>query len=153
MLFQSEEELFENIEQMYGPVYIQLTMGIQDKRIDQVKAKAEIRVKPVKAKAFVEVLVEELESDYIYAEQGESIYSSFGIDERIGIYEEVLTTIPYTVLIENENWKKEINAYVTEEQLKGALERLLNDYQFTDPSGKYRFRKICNIQELSIVSE
>ncbi|RID83339.1 hypothetical protein D1953_16450 [Peribacillus asahii] len=151
MLFQSEEELVENIEQMYGPVYVQLMMGIQDKRINQVKAKAEIRVKPVKA--FVEVLVEELESDYIYAEQGESIYSSFGIDERIGIYEEVLTTIPYTVLIENENWRKEINTYVTEEQLKGALEKLLNDYQFTDPSGKYRFRKICSIQELAIVSE
>lgn len=147
MVVQTEEILFAELKELYKPINVNLVVGIHDKRIDQFKASAEIQVKPVVSKGLIEVVVEELESEYIYVEQGESIYSSFGIDEQIGIYDEVLATIPVASLLGQDNWQAEIDVFLTEESLAASLGKLLNDYRFTDPSGKYRFRKLCTVKE------
>jgi hypothetical protein len=116
-----------------------------------VKAEAEIAIKPVKSKGYLEVLVEELESEHIFADENGSIYGSFGIDQSIQIYDEVLTTIPFEEIMGNENWKETVEESITADKLKEQLGKSLNDYQFSDLSGKYKFRKRCTITELQFI--
>ncbi|MCK1993277.1 hypothetical protein GW626_03670 [Peribacillus muralis] len=142
------EELSERVEEMYPSFHVQLTMEIVDKRLGPVKAEAEIAIQPVKSREHIEILVEELVSEHIFADENGSIYGSFGIDQSIEIYDEVLATIPFGQLIENENWQETIDASISEDNLKARLEKALNDYQFSDLSGKYKFRKRCTIAEL-----
>ncbi|MDM5357219.1 hypothetical protein [Peribacillus sp. ACCC06369] len=149
MVYNSAAELCEGFG--YPPVYVKMTIEIIDKRLGPVKAEAEIDIKPVKSKEYLEVLVEELESEHIFAEENGSIYGSFGIDQSIQIYDEVLTTIPFDELIENENWKETVEESITVDKLKEQLGKSLNDYQFSDLSGKYKFRKRCTITELQFI--
>ncbi|QNK50362.1 hypothetical protein H7F28_09295 [Brevibacterium sp. PAMC23299] len=128
-----------------------MTIEIIDKRLGPVKAEAEIAIKPVKAKGYLEVLVEELESEHIFADENGSIYGSFGIDQSIQIYDEVLTTIPFEEIMGNENWKETVEESITADKLKEQLGKSLNDYQFSDLSGKYKFRKRCKITELQFI--
>ncbi|CAH0284316.1 hypothetical protein [Peribacillus sp. Bi134] len=149
MVYNSATELCEGFG--YPPVHVKLTIEIVDKRLGPVKAEAEIAIKPVKSRGYLEVLVEELESDHIFAEENGSIYGSFGIDQSIQIYDEVLTTIPFDELIGNENWKETVEESITVEKLREQLGKSLNDYQFSDLSGKYKFRKRCTITELQFI--
>ncbi|MFP3509818.1 hypothetical protein SB775_09165 [Peribacillus sp. SIMBA_075] len=149
MVYNSAAELCEGFG--YQPIQVQLTIAIVDKRFGPVRAEAEIAIKPVKSKEYLEVFVEELESEHIFADENGSIYGSFGIDQSIQIYDEVLTTIPFEELIGKENWKEAVDSFIMEEKLKGQLEKVLNNYQFSDMSGKYKFRKICTITELQFL--
>ncbi|RRN70954.1 hypothetical protein EI200_13105 [Peribacillus simplex] len=151
MVFNSAAELCDGIEVMYPSFHVQMTIEIVDKRFGPVRAEAEIAIKPVKSKEYLEVFVEELESEHIFADENGSIYGSFGIDQSIQIYDEVLTTIPFEELIGKENWKGVVGVSITEDMLKERLEKALNDYQFSDMSGKYKFRKICTITELQFL--
>ncbi|KON67703.1 hypothetical protein AKG34_01860 [Peribacillus butanolivorans] len=151
MVYNSAAELCEGFEVVYQPIQVQLTIEIVDKRLGPVKAEAEIAIKPVESKGFLEVLVEDLESEHIFADENGSIYGSFGIDQSIQIYDEVLDIIPFDDLIGKENWKVTVDSFIAEEKLKGQLEKLLNNYQFSDMSGKYKFRKICTITELQFL--
>lgn len=149
MVYNSAAELCEGFS--YPPVHVKLTIEIIDKRLGPVKGEAEIAIKPVKAKGYLEVLVEELESEHIFADENGSIYGSFGIDQSIQIYDEVLTTIPFEEIMGNENWKETVEESITADKLKEQLEKSLNDYQFSDLSGKYKFRKRCTITELQFI--
>ncbi|AMM91840.1 hypothetical protein QUF81_24110 [Peribacillus simplex] len=149
MVYNSAAELCKGFG--YPPVHVKLTIEIVDKRLGPVRAEAEIAIKPVESKGFLEVLVEDLESEHIFADENGSIYGSFGIDQSIQIYDEVLTTIPFEELIGKENWKEAVDSFIMEEKLKGQLEKVLNNYQFSDMSGKYKFRKICTITELQFL--
>ncbi|MGE8020603.1 hypothetical protein ACQKOM_17045 [Peribacillus frigoritolerans] len=149
MVYNSAAELCEGFG--YPPVHVKLTIEIIDKRFGPVKAEAEIAIKPVKAKGYLEVLVEELESEHIFADENGSIYGSFGIDQSIQIYDEVLTTIPFEEIMGNANWKETVEESVTADKLKEQLGKSLNDYQFSDLSGKYKFRKRCTITELQFI--
>ncbi|TDL86189.1 hypothetical protein E2R55_22490 [Vibrio vulnificus] len=149
MVYNSAAELCEGFG--YPPVHVKLTIEIIDKRLGPVKAEAEIAIKPIKSKEYVEILVEDLESEHIFADENGSIYGSFGIDQSIQIYDEVLTVIPFDELIGKENWRETVDAYITEDKLKEMLEKALNDYQFSDLSGKYKFRKRCTITELQFI--
>ncbi|UYY99753.1 hypothetical protein OJ967_04255 [Peribacillus frigoritolerans] len=149
MVYNSAAELCEGFG--YPPVHVKLTIEIIDKRLGPVKGEAEIAIKPVKAKGYLEVLVEELESEHIFADENGSIYGSFGIDQSIQIYDEVLTTIPFEEIMGNENWKETVEESITADKLKEQLEKSLNDYQFSDLSGKYKFRKRCRITELQFI--
>ncbi|WHX67803.1 hypothetical protein QNH26_04050 [Peribacillus frigoritolerans] len=149
MVYNSAAELCEGFG--YPPVHVKLTIEIIDKRFGPVKAEAEIAIKPVKAKGYLEVLVEELESEHIFADENGSIYGSFGIDQSIQIYDEVLTTIPFEEIMGNENWKETVEESITADKLKEQLGKSLNDYQFSDLSGKYKFRKRCKITELHFI--
>ncbi|MFD6442348.1 hypothetical protein ACFWDG_21750 [Peribacillus sp. NPDC060186] len=151
MVYYSAAELCEGFEEVYQPIQVQLTIEIVDKRLGPVKAEVEIAIKPVKSKGYLEVLVEDLESEHIFADENGSIYGSFGIDQSIQIYDEVLDIIPFDNLIGKENWKEIVDSFITEEKLKGQLEKALNNYQFSDMSGKYKFRKICTITELQFL--
>ncbi|MFE4131508.1 hypothetical protein [Peribacillus sp. YIM B13482] len=151
MVFNSAAELCDGIEVMYPSFHVQMTIEIVDKRFGPVRAEAEIAIKPVKSKEYLEVFVEELESEHIFADENGSIYGSFGIDQSIQIYDEVLTTIPFEELIGKENWKDVVGVPITEDMLKEQLEKALNDYQFSDLSGKYKFRKRCTITELQFL--
>ncbi|SNT31314.1 hypothetical protein SAMN05444672_11433 [Bacillus sp. OK838] len=151
MVYNSAVELCDGIEGMYPSFHVQMTIEIVDKRLGPVRAEAEIAIKPVKSKEYLEVFVEELESEHIFADENGSIYGSFGIDQSIQIYDEVLTTIPFEELIGKENWKEAVDSFIMEEKLKGQLEKVLNNYQFSDMSGKYKFRKICTITELQFL--
>ncbi|MFJ7685709.1 hypothetical protein [Peribacillus butanolivorans] len=151
MVYNSAAELCEGFEAVYQPIQVQLTIEIVDKRLGPVKAEAEIAIKHVESKGFLEVLVEDLESEHIFADENGSIYGSFGIDQSIQIYDEVLDIIPFDDLIGKENWKVTVDSFIAEEKLKGQLEKLLNNYQFSDMSGKYKFRKICTITELQFL--
>ncbi|MDF9763247.1 hypothetical protein OKW24_005020 [Peribacillus simplex] len=151
MVFNSAAELCDGIEVMYPSFHVQMTIEIVDKRFGPVRAEAEIAIKPVKSKEYLEVFVEELESEHIFADENGSIYGSFGIDQSIQIYDEVLTTIPFEELIGKENWKDVVGVSITEDMLKEQLEKALNDYQFSDLSGKYKFRKRCTITELQFL--
>ncbi|MFJ7755648.1 hypothetical protein ACQKGI_19780 [Peribacillus muralis] len=151
MVYNSAAELCEGFEQVYPPIHVQLTMEIVDKRLGPVKAEAEIAIKPVKSKGYLEVLVEELESEHIFADETGSIYGSFGIDQSIEIYDEVLAVIPFDEVIGKENWHEIVDASITVEKLKEQLGKALNDYQFSDLSGKYKFRKRCTITELQFI--
>ncbi|MFF2591099.1 hypothetical protein ACFVSS_25335 [Peribacillus butanolivorans] len=151
MVYNSAAELCEGFEAVYQPIQVQLTIEIVDKRLGPVKAEAEIAIKPVESKGFLEVLVEDLESEHIFADENGSIYGSFGIDQSIQIYDEVLDIIPFDELIGKENWKVTVDSFIAEEKLKGQLEKVLNNYQFSDMSGKYKFRKICTITELQFL--
>ncbi|WP_110928878.1 hypothetical protein [Bacillus massiliglaciei] len=148
MVFQTEEEAVQGIKERYQPVKYDLTVAIVDKRFEEVKAEAEIRVVPVPAKGILEILIEELESDHIYAPDNGSIYDSFGIDESIQIYDEVLETIPLAQMVGNDAALTNMDGRLSEESLKGHLEKALNAYRFTDMSGKYRFNKRCSIKEM-----
>ncbi|MFS0671081.1 hypothetical protein AB1L12_24685 [Peribacillus frigoritolerans] len=149
MVYNSAAELFEGFG--YPPVHVKLTIEIIDKRFGPVKAEAEIAIKPVKAKGYLEILVEELESEHIFADENGSIYGSFGIDQSIQIYDEVLTTIPFEEIMGNANWKETVEESITADKLKEQLGKSLNDYQFSDLSGKYKFRKRCTITELQFI--
>lgn len=149
MVYNSAAELFEGFG--YPPVHVKLTIEIIDKRFGPVKAEAEIAIKPVKAKGYLEILVEELESEHIFADENGSIYGSFGIDQSIQIYDEVLTTIPFEEIMGNANWKETVEESITADKLKEQLGKSLNDYQFSDLSGKYKFRKRCKITELQFI--
>lgn len=149
MVYNSAAELCEGFG--YPPVHVKLTIEIIDKRLEPVMAEAEIAIKPVKSKGYLEVLVEELESEHIFADENGSIYGSFGIDQSIQIYDEVLTTIPFEEIMGNENWKQAVEESITADKLKEQLEKSLNDYQFSDLSGKYKFRKRCTITELQFI--
>lgn len=149
MVYNSAAELCEGFG--YPPVHVKLTIEIIDKRLEPVMAEAEIAIKPVKSKGYLEVLVEELESEHIFADENGSIYGSFGIDQSIQIYDEVLTTIPFEEIMGNENWKQKVEESITADKLKEQLEKSLNDYQFSDLSGKYKFRKRCTITELQFI--
>ncbi|MCK2005466.1 hypothetical protein MZM54_29355 [[Brevibacterium] frigoritolerans] len=149
MVYNSAAELCERFG--YPPVHVKLTIEIIDKRLGHVKAEAEIAIKPVKSKGYLEVLVEELESEHIFADENGSIYGSFGIDQSIQIYDEVLTTIPFEEIMGNENWKETVEESITADKLKEQLGKSLNDYQFSDLSGKYKFRKRCTITELQFI--
>ncbi|MFS0889091.1 hypothetical protein [Peribacillus frigoritolerans] len=149
MVYNSAAELCEGFG--YPPVHVKLTIEIIDKRLGPVKAEAEIAIKPVKAKGYLEVLVEELESEHIFADENGSIYGSFGIDQSIQIYDEVLTTIPFEEIMGNANWKETVEKSITADKLKEQLGKSLNDYQFSDLSGKYKFRKRCKITELQFI--
>lgn len=149
MVYNSAAELCEGFG--YPSVHVKLTIEIIDKRFGPVKAEAEIAIKPVKAKGYLEVLVEELESEHIFADENGSIYGSFGIDQSIQIYDEVLTTIPFEEIMGNENWKETVEESITADKLKEQLGKSLNDYQFSDLSGKYKFRKRCKITELQFI--
>ncbi|MDV7765004.1 hypothetical protein [Peribacillus sp. CSMR9] len=151
MVYNSAAELCDGIEVMYPSFYVQMTIEIVDKRFGPVKAEAEIAIKPDESKGFLEVLVEDLESEHIFADENGSIYGSFGIDQSIQIYDEVLDIIPFDELIGKENWKEAVDSFIVEEKLKGQLEKVLNNYQFSDMSGKYKFRKICTITELQFL--
>ncbi|MDW7616957.1 hypothetical protein SC499_20115 [Peribacillus simplex] len=151
MVFNSAAELCEGFEGMYPSFHVKLTIEIVDKRFGPVRAEAEIAIKPVESKGFLEVLVEDLESEHIFADENGSIYGSFGIDQSIQIYDEVLDIIPFEELIGKENWKEAVDSFIVEEKLKGQLEKVLNNYQFSDMSGKYKFRKICTITELQFL--
>ncbi|WP_340372819.1 hypothetical protein [Peribacillus sp. FSL E2-0218] len=151
MVYNSAAELCEGIEQVYPSIHVQLTMEIVDKRLGPVKAEAEISIKPVKSQGYLEVLVEELESEHIFADENGSIYGSFGIDQSIEIYDEVLAVIPFDEIIGKENWNEIVDASITENKLKEQLGKALNDYQFSDLSGKYKFRKRCTITELQFI--
>ncbi|MDQ7864853.1 hypothetical protein RCO48_38315 [Peribacillus frigoritolerans] len=80
MVYNSAAELCEGFG--YLPVHVKLTIEIIDKRLGPVKAEAEIAIKPVKSKGYLEVLVEELVSEHIFADENGSIYGSFGIDQK-----------------------------------------------------------------------
>ncbi|MCY9005676.1 hypothetical protein [Peribacillus frigoritolerans] len=149
MVYNSAAELCEGFG--YPPVHAKLTIEIIDKRLGPVKAEAEVAIKPVKAKGYLEVLVEELESEHIFADENGSIYGSFGIDQSIQIYDEVLTTIPFEEIMGNENWKETVEESITADKLKEQLGKSLNDYQFSDLSGKYKFRKRCKITEIQFI--
>lgn len=149
MVYNSAAELCEGFG--YPPVHVKLTIEIIDKRFGPIKAEAEIAIKPVKAKGYLEVLVEELESEHIFADENGSIYGSFGIDQSIQIYDEVLTTIPFEEIMGNANWKETVEESITADKLKEQLGKSLNDYQFSDLSGKYKFRKRCTITELQFI--
>lgn len=149
MVYNSAAELCEGFG--YPPVHVKLTIEIIDKRLEPVMAEAEIAIKPVKSKGYLEVLVEELESEHIFADENGSIYGSFGIDQSIQIYDEVLTTIPFEEIMGNENWKQTVEESITADKLKEQLEKSLNDYQFSDLSGKYKFWKRCTITELQFI--
>ncbi|MFJ7938614.1 hypothetical protein ACIQYG_08760 [Peribacillus sp. NPDC096622] len=149
MVYNSAAELCEGFG--YPPVHVKLTIEIIDKRLGPVKAEAEIAIKPVKSKGYLEVLVEELESEDIFADENGSIYGSFGIDQSIQIYDEVLATIPFEEIMGNENWKETVEESITVDKLKEQLGKSLNDYQFSDLSGKYKFRKRCTITELQFI--
>ncbi|MED4631579.1 hypothetical protein P9443_01455 [Peribacillus frigoritolerans] len=149
MVYNSAAELCEGFG--YPPVHVKLTIEIIDKRLGPVKAEAEVAIKPVKAKGYLEVLVEELESEHIFADENGSIYGSFGIDQSIQIYDEVLTTIPFEEIMGNENWKETVEESITADKLKEQLGKSLNDYQFSDLSGKYKFRKRCKITEIQFI--
>ncbi|WP_285768386.1 hypothetical protein [Peribacillus sp. SI8-4] len=151
MVYSSAAELCEGFEQVYPPFHVQLTMEIIDKRLGPVKAKAEIAIKPVKSKGYLEVLVEELESEHIFADENGSIYGSFGIDQSIEIYDEVLSIIPFDEIIGKGNWTELVDASIRVEKLKEQLGKALNEYQFSDLSGKYKFRKRCTITELHLI--
>ncbi len=149
MVYNSAAELCEGFG--YPPVHVKFVIEIIDKRLGPVKAEAEIAIKPVKAKGYLEVLVEELESEHIFADENGSIYGSFGIDQSIQIYDEILTTIPFEEIMRNENWKETVEESITADKLKEQLGKSLNDYQFSDLSGKYKFRKRCTITELQFI--
>lgn len=149
MVYNSAAELCEGFG--YPPVHVKLTIEIIDKRLEPVMAEAEIAIMPVKSKGYLEVLVEELESEHIFADENGSIYGSFGIDQSIQIYDEVLTTIPFEEIMGNENWKQTVEESITADKLKEQLEKSLNDYHFSDLSGKYKFRKRCTITELQFI--
>lgn len=147
MIVNTASELCAEVEKVYQPLRVMLTIDILDKRFGPVKAEAEIIISPVESKGFLEVLVEELESEHIFAAENGSIYGSFGIDQSIQVYDEVLDTIPFDKLIGNANWKETIDSYIKEDLLRSQLETVLKNYQFSDMSGKYKFRKICTITE------
>ena len=88
MVYNSAAELCEGFG--YPPVHVKLTIEIIDKRLGPVKAEAESAIKPVKSKGYLEVLVEELESEHIFADENGSIYGSFGIDTAIFISKDML---------------------------------------------------------------
>lgn len=143
-------ELCAEVEKVYRPFHVTLTIDILDKRFGPVKAEAEITVCPVESKGYFEVLVEELESEHIYAAENGSIYGSFGIDQSIQVYDEVLNTVPFDSLIGTGNWKEKMDSYLAEDTLKSQLETVLKNYQFSDMSGKYKFRKICTITDFHL---
>lgn len=147
MVVHNAADLCSEVVHAYKPFHVTLTIDIVDKRFGPVKAEAEISISPVQSKGFLEVLVEELESEHIFADENGSIYGSFGIDQSIQIYDEVLDTISFEALIGHENWKETIDSYLVEDKLKSQLETVLKNYQFSDLSGKYKFRKICTITE------
>ena len=144
------DELKETLKSEFKPLHMQLRIEIMDERIKgPVQAEAEIVLEPDESKGYVEVLIEELESEHIYAEHNGSIYGSFGIDQSIEIYDEVLDTIPFNVLIEKEDWKETAASYLSDEKLKEQIETVLNNFQFSDLTGKYHFRKRCKITGLN----
>ena len=143
-------ELCAEVEKVYRPLHVTLTIDILDKRFGPVKAEAEITVCPVESKGYFEVLVEELESEHIYAAENGSIYGSFGIDQSIQVYDEVLNTVPFDALIGMGNWKEKMDSHLEEDTLKSQLETVLKNYQFSDMSGKYKFRKICTITDFQL---
>ncbi|MFJ7745386.1 hypothetical protein [Peribacillus sp. NPDC097295] len=148
MVVNTAAELCSEVVETYQPLHVTLTIDIVDKRFGPVKAEAEISISPVQSKGILEVLVEELESEHIFADENGSIYGSFGIDQSIQIYDEVLDTIPFEALMGHKNWKDTVESYMMEDKLKSQLETVLKNYQFSDLSGKYKFRKICTITEI-----
>ncbi|MFJ7638789.1 hypothetical protein ACQKL0_13785 [Peribacillus sp. NPDC097264] len=150
MIVNTVAELCAEVEKVYQPLHVTLTIDILDKRFGPVKAEAEITVCPVESKGYFEILVEELESEHIYAAENGSIYGSFGIDQSIQVYDEVLNTVPFDALIGTGNWKEKMDSYLAEDTLKSQLETVLKNYQFSDMSGKYKFRKICTITDFHL---